>query len=178
VPRRRLELDRHEKVDEIVSLAVARLRAGGFAQLTMKGIARDLGLATGAVYWYFPSRDHLFVKALAKIFLDTWATKPSTECGLDHQILWFADRLAELQPLFAALRDRAEESDVAADFAANIDAQLRALLSAALSERDIRETETTADALLSLAEGLAARRESPDRRHDIMRLALRELCRT
>jgi len=48
-------------MDEILALAQARLREGGYEALSVAALARELGLAQNAIYWYFPSKDHLFV---------------------------------------------------------------------------------------------------------------------
>lgn len=58
VPTRR-ELRYRQTADEIKDLAREQLRTDGAAGLSLRAVARDLGVASSAVYRYFPSRDHL-----------------------------------------------------------------------------------------------------------------------
>src|SRR5258708_29665471 len=93
VPRTRRTVDREEKVAEVVGAAVARLEAGGFEALSVAGVARDLGLAQNAVYWYFPTRDHLFVAAMDKLVGRIVDGKVDHPAGVVEAVLWFVDRL-------------------------------------------------------------------------------------
>ncbi|MGQ0845140.1 MAG: TetR/AcrR family transcriptional regulator [Sporichthyaceae bacterium] len=57
-PTRR-ELRYRQTAEEIKDLAREQLRTTGAAALSLRAVARDLGVASSAVYRYFPSRDHL-----------------------------------------------------------------------------------------------------------------------
>ncbi|MFV2013189.1 MULTISPECIES: TetR/AcrR family transcriptional regulator [unclassified Micromonospora] len=50
---------RKELTDEIVGIAKAQLADRGAENLSLRAIARDLGMVSSAVYRYFPSRDDL-----------------------------------------------------------------------------------------------------------------------
>src|SRR2546423_3715156 len=100
--RTRTEIDRETKVEQIVSAAERQLREGGFAALSIAAIARELGIAQNAVYWYFPSRDHLFVAALERLLRGVLASKPPRQRSLERKVLWFVDRLSELEEVRAA----------------------------------------------------------------------------
>lgn len=50
---------RAELTREIVEAARRQLAAGGAASLSLRAVARELGMASSAVYRYFPSRDAL-----------------------------------------------------------------------------------------------------------------------
>src|SRR3954467_14811008 len=112
VPRRRVEFERDEKTREILDAAAARLRAHGYDGLSVAALARDLGIANNAVYWYFPSKDELVVAAVEQMLADIVARKPPSSRGLEHQVLWFVDQLSELADLRAALAQRAGTSAV------------------------------------------------------------------
>lgn len=129
MPKTRPEQSRDEKVGEIVALAEQRLREGGYEALSVAGIARDLGLAQNAIYWYFPSKDHLFVAALERMLRDISARKPSRSAGEVERILWFTDQFQALSDLRGAMTDRARASDVVAAFVAEFDALLSRMLS-------------------------------------------------
>src|SRR3954447_2465000 len=93
VPRKRSEVDREDKIAEIVAAAQQQLAEGGYRRLSVKAISRDLGLAQAAVYWYFPSKDHVFVSAIERTFNEAWSRKPKA-ATLERQVQWFADELA------------------------------------------------------------------------------------
>ena len=115
---------RDDKMDEILTLAEERLREGGYQALSVAAIARELGLAQNAIYWYFPSKDELFVATMRRMLEKIAARKPSKRVGDLERILWFTDRFEALSGLRGAMRDRAEISPVVAGFAAELDALL------------------------------------------------------
>src|SRR5687767_130797 len=110
MPRTRTELQREAKVDEIVDAAVRRLRDGGYDALSVVGIARELGVAQNALYWYFPSKDHLFVAAVERMLRDIHARKPPRDRALEKKVLFFVEQLDALGDVRAALFDRARVS--------------------------------------------------------------------
>jgi AcrR family transcriptional regulator len=132
VPKTRQAVSRDEKVDEILAAAEQRLRDGGYEALSVAGIARELGLAQNAIYWYFPSKDHLFVAALERMLREIAARKPSRSKGVIQQILWFTDQFQALSDLRGAMNDRARKSEVVAGFVQELDALLTRMLSNAL----------------------------------------------
>src|SRR5712691_5857363 len=100
MPRTRSELERDAKVAEIVEAAERRLHEGGYEALSVAAIARELGLAQNAIYWYFPSKDHLFVAALEGMLQKIAARKPTREeAGPVERILWFTDQFQALSDL-------------------------------------------------------------------------------
>ena len=128
MPATRTEVARDEKVAEIVEAAKRRLLAGGFDELSMAGVARDVGVRQNAVYWYFPSRADLFVAALRRIVHDIGARKPRDRRDVVERALWFCDQSAPLQELLPAIREQARESEVVAAFARDLDALLDRML--------------------------------------------------
>src|SRR6266576_3514728 len=116
VPKTRLSRGRDEKMDEILTVAERRLREGGYEALSVAAIARELGLAQNAIYWYFPSKDDLFVAALEEMLREIAARKPSREVGEVERILWFTDQFEALSGLRGAMNERARSSRVVADF--------------------------------------------------------------
>ena len=135
MPRTRPELNREDKMAEILAAAERRLYEGGFDALSMIGIARDLGLAQNAIYWYFPSKDHLFVAALERTLRTVVARKPARSRGEIERILWFTDQFQPLSELRAAMNERARVSPVVAEFVERLDASLSRMLASVLSKR-------------------------------------------
>ena len=175
MPRTRPHLERDEKVDQLVDAAVRRLIDGGYGNLSVADIARELGLAQNAIYWYFPSKDHLFVAALQRIVDSVMSKKPRGE-GTVARVIWFADRLDEFQPLRTALSDRARVSPVVADFEKELYAGLKGLLSGALSATvPARELEITADAVIGLIDGVLMQQATRKKRAELLRFGLQRL---
>jgi AcrR family transcriptional regulator len=132
MPRHRDDLDRDEKIEQILDAAEAQIRSGGFAELSVARVAREVGVATNSVYWYFPSKDELFVAAVRRMFLALPKGKPRADAGLVTQVLWFVDRLAALAGPRTDLVRRADESPVAAELAAELTGHLHRMLAHAL----------------------------------------------
>src|SRR5437588_4670675 len=105
-------------MSEILAVAERRLREDGYQALSVAAIARELGLAQNAIYWYFPSKDDLFVAALQRILSDVRARKPSTAVGELERILWFTDQFQALSGLRGSMTERARSSRLVADFVA------------------------------------------------------------
>jgi AcrR family transcriptional regulator len=134
MPKTRTKVSRDEKLDEILAVAQRQLREGGYEALSVAGIARELGLAQNAIYWYLPSKDHLFVAALERILRDTAARKPSPKVGEVERILWFTDQFRVLSNLRGAMNERARRAPVVADFVERLDELLSRMLSNALRD--------------------------------------------
>jgi AcrR family transcriptional regulator len=134
MPKTRVEIPKQEKVDELVAAAELRLRSGGYEALSVAGIARELGIAQNAIYWYFPSKDHLFVAALERMLRDIAARKPSRSKDRAERVLWFTDQFAPIWKLQGAMAERAQTSPVVADFVENLDELLSRMLSNAFRD--------------------------------------------
>ena len=63
-PRTARAIARRELTDAIVTSARRQLAEIGPAALSVRAVARDLGMASSAVYRYFPSRDELLTELL------------------------------------------------------------------------------------------------------------------
>lgn len=63
-PRTARDRARQEITAEILSAARARLASGGPTELSLRAVARDVGMVSSAVYRYFPSRDELLTALL------------------------------------------------------------------------------------------------------------------
>ncbi|TMK39104.1 MAG: TetR/AcrR family transcriptional regulator [Actinobacteria bacterium] len=141
MPRTRPAESRDEKMDEILAVAERRLREGGYPALSVAAIARELGVAQNAIYWYFPSKDELFVATLERMLREIAARKPSKRVGEIERVLWFIDQFQALSGLRGAMTERALSSAVVADFVARLDGLLSRMLSNALrghvSEADL-----------------------------------------
>lgn len=151
MPRTRVEVDRDQKVAEIVEAAVAQLRSGGFDALSVARIARELGLAQAAVYWYFPTRDDLFVAAIDDLVQEALAVTSGTAV---EDVLGFVDCFDTAQGIVASLYLRARSSPVVAVYEKEFRGRMQELLSTVVTghvpDGDVAET---AETLLCAIEG-------------------------
>jgi AcrR family transcriptional regulator len=129
MPKTRQDIDREAKVEEILEAAERRLREGGYEGLSVAAIARELGLAQNAIYWYFPSKDHLFVRALERMLRTIVARKPKHDVGTVELVLWFTDQFAAVFDLQGAMNEQARRSQVVAEFVRELDSVLDHMLS-------------------------------------------------
>jgi len=67
-PRTARERARAELTREIVDSARRHLEAEGAAGLSLRAVARDLGMVSSAVYRYFPSRDELLTRLIIEAY--------------------------------------------------------------------------------------------------------------
>jgi AcrR family transcriptional regulator len=75
------ELARRTVRDGILAAARARLTAEGPTQLSLRAVARDVGLVSSAVYRYFPSRDDLLTALLVADYDELGAAVEAADAG-------------------------------------------------------------------------------------------------
>ena len=175
MPRRRYEIDRDDKVIEMVSAAQRQLLDGGYGALSLAAIARELGIAQNSIYWYFPSRDHLFVAALRNLVADFATRKPSSSDSVSERAVWIVNRLAEWHPLIAAMHERSRHSPTVAEFNGEVEAALRGMILRVLSPYVAEgELDIAADAFWAGIEGALLRQLPRRRREAVVRYTLRQ----
>jgi AcrR family transcriptional regulator len=176
MPRTRVQQSRHAKIDEILSASERRLLEGGFEALSVADIARELGIAQNAVYWYFPSKDHLFVATLERILQNVVARKPSHRQSDLNRILWFTDQFGSLSGLRAAMNDRARVSPVVAEFVERLDALLSRMLSGVLANHVSADSLPLAvDTFRATVEGTFVKQLGKRERRRVLTFALERL---
>jgi AcrR family transcriptional regulator len=180
MPRTRTELERDAKVAEIVEAGERRLHKGGYDALSVAGIARELGVAQNAIYWYFPSKDHLFVATLEHMLKDIASRKPrQREVGPIERILWFTDQYQALFHLRGPMNERASDSQVVADFVKELDALLSRMLSNALRDHVVTdELPVAVEMFRATVEGAFVKGLPKRARHEVLTFALERLMRT
>jgi AcrR family transcriptional regulator len=176
VPKTRRKISREEKVEEVLEIAERMLREGGYEALSMAAIARELGVAQNAVYWYFPSRDDLFVATMHGMLGEISARKPSKEVGDLERILWFTDQLQAIAGLMGAVGDRASRSPVVAEFAENLDMLLSRMLSNVLRPHvPAKELPLAVESFRATVEGTFVKGLGRKDRRRVLTFALRGL---
>jgi AcrR family transcriptional regulator len=175
VPRNRQDVDRAEKIEEIVRAGERIVRAGGYEALSFNGIAEELGLARGAVYWYFRSKDELFAACAARA-IQTALSKPPQRAGYAALIIWAVDQLAEIRPIHTTLQDRARHSRPAAELLEGIQGTLTAQLRELLRPHvEPARLEPVTGAIFVFVQGLLALPLTPRERQRHLRFLLKEL---
>jgi len=98
-PRRARDRARAELISEITSTARAHLAEHGAAALSLRAVSRDLGMASSAVYRYFPSRDALLTTLIIEAY-----TAMSDACARAHAEVDPADLLGRWRSIAHAAR--------------------------------------------------------------------------
>jgi AcrR family transcriptional regulator len=175
MPRTRTDIDRETKRVEILEAAERQLRGGGYEALSIAAIARELGVAQNSVYWYFPSRDHLFVAGLERMVRAIVASKPRGR-RLEGKVLYFADQLQELAEVRAAMYERARSSEVVAEFVQGLDLTWRRMLAGALASHVAEdELQIAVDTLIATIQGALLQGLSARERKRVISFALERL---
>lgn len=158
MPRNRRSIERGRKLEEILECAEKLFRERGFEGTTMADLAAGIGVAQNAIYWYFPSKDHLLVAVLERgheRVLRALEEGDALGGRLKQTLETVFSVTRELQPLVDALRARARHSEVIVGFRRRFHLHLRELVADALRRAapGLRDRELLADAVISLVEG-------------------------
>ena len=88
------ERARKEITAEILAAARTRLREAAPGELSLRAVARDVGMVSSAVYRYFPSRDDLLtaliITAYDELGASAEAADDAVEDRTDHLARWMA----------------------------------------------------------------------------------------
>ena len=79
------ERAREEITAEILAAARARLEQAGPSELSLRAVARDVGMVSSAVYRYFPSRDELLTALLVAAYDSLGAAAESADGAVDDR---------------------------------------------------------------------------------------------
>jgi AcrR family transcriptional regulator len=176
MPRTRPELQREDKVAEILEVAERQLRDGGFEALSMVGIARELGLAQNAIYWYFRSRAELFAATLRRMLERIAARKPRGEQDVVKRILWWTDQFEPLYAFRPAMHEQARTSRVVAEFVTDLDDLLDRMLTNAFRHRVPNDQLAAAvESFRATVTGTYAQGVPPRRRREVLSFSLDRL---
>jgi AcrR family transcriptional regulator len=96
-PRTARDFARIELTRAILANARAQLAEVGPGELSVRQIARELGMASSAVYRYFPSRDHLITALLIQCYDESGEAVEAAEAAVPRQQLrkrWVATATA------------------------------------------------------------------------------------
>lgn len=161
---------------EILATAEKQLRHGGYQALSVAAIARQLGVAQNAIYWYFPSKDELFVATLRRMLAAISARKPSRGVGDVERILWFTEQFHALSDLRGAMSERARSSPTVAAFVEELDGLLSRMLTGVLAGHvPARDLPIAVETFRATVEGTFVKDLDEASRRRVLGFALRQI---
>ncbi|MDQ3985628.1 MAG: TetR/AcrR family transcriptional regulator [Actinomycetota bacterium] len=176
MPKTRPDLNRDEKVAEILEATERRLREGGVGAVSVAAVARELGLAHNAIYWYFSSKDHLLVATFEHMVQKVFAAKPKEGRDVAERVMWFVDQLGELYPIRASMHDQVRRSGVIADYLDELNDRLRRLTSHVLEPHvDKSELDVATSTFIATVQGAFLQGVDPEERRQLVTFAFQKL---
>jgi AcrR family transcriptional regulator len=169
--RNRPEKTREEKSSEIVGVAQRLFLARGYEATTMAAVAREAGVASNVVHWYFATKDELFVAVLdafQSADLEEARDRLSRPAGgrdaaaLGEVLTEFVRRRLDRYGLIATLHERSHHSPAMAAFHARAHRRYAEHLGRAIDRFALPagERRLVVDALIGAVEGLVMHRAS------------------
>ena len=175
MPKTRTGIERDTKVTEILDVSERHLKEGGYNALSVAAVARELGIAHNAIYWYFPSKDELIVATFEHMVQKLLARKPKTGKDMVEKVLWFVDNLADLYPLRASMHEQAQRSETIARYLEELNQRLRGMARHIVESLvPPEEVEIATITLVATVQG-AYLWASPRERRKLVRYALEKL---
>ncbi|MGW0249041.1 TetR/AcrR family transcriptional regulator [Nocardia goodfellowii] len=135
MPRNRRPRDREEKRAEIVAAARRLFVEQGYDAASMTRIARDAGVVSNTLYWYFQDKDAVLIAVLDDVLGDSMARYSAvTGTGMVERLVWVVVELEHLSRLVTTVHARAKESEAVRDWHERFHAMAEGLFRADLSE--------------------------------------------
>ncbi|SDJ39623.1 transcriptional regulator, TetR family [Frankineae bacterium MT45] len=111
MPRNRAPVDRAEKRDEIVAAAERLFTTTGYDETPIVRVAREVGVTTNTIYWYFDDKDALLVAVLDRVLaqaIEELGEQP--EQAWSERVLWAVQRLQHYERLVTVVHARIASS--------------------------------------------------------------------
>ena len=171
MPGNRPERSRDDKTAEIVTIARRLFLEQGYAGTTIAAIAREAGIATNVVHWYFATKDQLFVAVLDSLQSEdleeakarfSRSAPGHEEEDLETLLTEFVWRRLDRCGLIATLHERSHYSSVLAEFHDRAHKRYEQALGQTLARFRIpaAERKLVVEALVTAVEGLVMHRAS------------------
>ncbi len=168
--RNRPERSHEDKAAEIVAIARRLFLENGYDKTPIAAIAREAGIASNVVHWYFPTKDDLFVAVLEDLQsedLEEALERFERSAGREEQELEallteFVVRRLDRYALIATLHERSHHSPAMAEFHERIHRRYAHYLSEALDRCGVPAGNRglVVSALVTAIEGLVMHRAS------------------
>ncbi|WP_431938416.1 TetR/AcrR family transcriptional regulator [Nocardia grenadensis] len=142
MPRNRRPQDREEKRAEIVVAARRLFVEEGYDAASMTRIARDAGVVSNTLYWYFQDKDAVLIAVLDAVLADSMASYSEVlDSELGDRLLWLVEELKQLGRLVSTVHTRAEESASIQEWHEQFHALAEGLFRAELIELGVPDDE-------------------------------------
>ena len=169
--RNRPDRTRADKTAEILAIARRLFTEEGYERTTVAAIAREAGIASNVVHWYFATKDELFVAVLDSLQSEDLAEAEKRfahaiprreEEVLERLLTEFAWRRLDRYGLLATLHERSHGSDVVAEFHDRAHRRYAEYLGRALDRCGVpaADRKLVVDALIAAVESLVMHRAS------------------
>ena len=169
--RNRPDRAREDKTAEIVGIARRLFLEHGYDGTTIAAIAREAGVATNVVHWYFATKDELFVEVLDSLQSEDLEeaierlsrSRPGREeKDLEALLTEFVWRRLDRYGLIATLHERSHHSPVMEEFHERAHRRYADYLGQALDVCSIPPVDRSlvVEALITAGEGLVMHRAS------------------
>lgn len=187
--RNRPERSREDKTAEIVAIARRLFLERGYDGTPIAAIAREAGIATNVVHWYFATKDELFVTALDSLQSEDLEEAkerlsrsiPGQEGkALETILTEFVWRRLDRYGLIAALHERSHHSSVVAAFHERAHRRYADHLGQAVDRCPVpaADRKLVVEALITAAEGLVMHRASKRQARRMMAFLAKRLIPT
>lgn len=156
MPRNRQTIPREDRVAAVVDAAAQLFVQHGFESVKMTDIAALAGIKSGALYWYFESKDHLLAAVLARLVEDEIARLNELHDTAEpaDRVIRFLTDLSPIRPLHAAAHARMAHSEAVAETHAAMIETVRTLTAVALDRiQTPTERDLAIDAVVAAFEG-------------------------
>ena len=169
--RNRPDRTHEEKAAEIVAIARRLFLEDGYDRTTIAAIAREAGIATNVVHWYFTTKDELFVAVLEALQSEDLkeaaerlarSAPGREEAELEAILTEFVCRRLDRYGLIATLHERSHHSTAMAEFHERIHRRYAEYLGEAVDRCGVpaANRRLVVQALITAAEGLVMHRAS------------------
>ncbi len=172
MPKNRHTRSREDKSAEIVAIAQRLFVEQGYDGTTIAAIARETGVATNVVHWYFATKDELFVAVLDALQSDGLEAfverrmaaviqgEEKKELGI--LLARFVSHLVEMSGLIATVHERSPRSPVLSEFHKRAHRRYAEYLGRAVARCEVPDAEQAlvVEALFTACEGLVLHRAS------------------
>ncbi|MCW8378651.1 TetR/AcrR family transcriptional regulator [Streptomyces justiciae] len=155
MPKNRQEIPREERILGILDVAAELFAERDASEVAMAEVARRAGVRSGAVYWYFDSKDHLLAAVLRRL-TETGAERIAAlaqDTTPQQRLIQYLAEMRPMRTVHASAHARLSSSPVVAEAHELLMRQLHSLIQAALEERPTEERHLLAGLMTSSFEG-------------------------
>ncbi|WP_067819712.1 TetR/AcrR family transcriptional regulator [Nocardia inohanensis] len=175
MPRNKRPQDREEKRAEIVVAARRLFVEQGYDAASMTRIARDAGVVSNTLYWYFQDKDAVLIAVLDAVLADSMASYTDMlDASLTDRLLWLVAQLEQLGRLVSTVHTRAAASAAIGEWHEQFHALAEGLFRAELIELGVPTDGVDPMVMMGVfvVEGLLTHPAEPSQRRAVIETLL------